>query len=608
MKKLSVLLPFIAVISLWCSEQFFPTEYVPVSYILNSSRNIEIANGIAKISAGHQTGILKTEITHTNLSDLTGFSVRIVGEIPDGCKVLLRIFWSYDGKNWLGPIDDWEVEPNDDEGPIDGYLYANPYYTAKPPARYYKAELHLFGSDGKSPVLGQFEFVFMNCGWTNHPITAVSPTVDEECPMPSIVPRGPDGWDCPIPDTFASGVPIYYDYVTHITIHHTAGATSTPPDPCAQMRNIWNYHVYTRGWNDIGYNFVLDHLGNIYHGRWNADLENFNVRGAHVSYHNSYTMGFSIMGNFEEDTLCYATLPAIYSLISWKCDQYDIDPYGSGWNGDGEHRYFVPTILGHRDWPDASTACPGANIYPLIPSIRDSVAARLSGSAIIVDNGDGEFTDGGTWYEGTYNPSSGWENDYEYCSSGGELDWAHWTPNLPEYGEYDVYMWWYAGSNRCNNVLVRIHGISDDTVFVSQKGTGSDWHYLGRFIFDAGSSGFVGINDETATDGDVVIADAVKWILINPLNISAKAEQKNKIEIAASPNPFNSSIKIDVNNSSISKAELQIKIYDLRGNIVASSTKTPFIWHPKKSNYSGIYLIRAFYNHHSTSRKVVFLK
>lgn len=594
------------------AELYFPTVYVNAPMLVNYADGIVLENGSARIVSGREYGILRTAVVKSPMDDITGFSFRLTGELPQGTKIISEIFWSYDGEKWLGPIVDREVEPNDYEGPHDGYLYANPYYTAKPPALYYRAKFHFYGDLSNSPTVSKVEFVFMDCGWTEQDVEKVSIPSVSVYPMPDFVPRGPDGWDCPIPDTFASGVPIYYSYVTHITIHHTAGATSTPTDPCAQMRNIWNYHVYTRGWNDIGYNFVLDHLGNIYHGRWNADLSSLNVRGAHVAYHNAYTMGFSVMGNFETDTLCLATLPAIYDLLSWKCDQYGIDPHGYDWNGDAGYEEYAPTILGHRDWSSASTACPGANFYPLIPMIRDSVALRIAGTGgatdtIIVDNGEPEFSTGGIWFDGTYNPSAGWDNDYLYCSTGGELDWAHWTPDLPVYGNYDVYMWWYAGSNRCNNVFVRIVGTDDDTTFISQQGSGSDWHYIGRYQFNSGSGGYVGIHDGTATDGDVVIADAVMWILAEPLDVQQKPYRQEIASIKITPNPFNLNCKIKLETGIAG----MLRIFDLSGRQVVEFIvpvgKSSLVWSPKNLP-PGIYLLKLETSTGSVVKKIAFTK
>ncbi|RKZ34916.1 hypothetical protein DRQ33_01110 [bacterium] len=144
----------------------------------------------------------------------------------------------------------------------------------------------------------------------------------------------------------------------------------------------------------------------------------------------------------------------------------------------------------------------------------DAVWFSPLGSGIIVDDGDPEFNTGGTWNVGSY-PDSGWYSDYLWANALDTVDdWATWTPYIPDSGVYDVYMWWMPAANRCDSVFVRIMGAYNDSMFVSQSTGITEWHYLGRFLFHSGSSGYVGLSDRSATDGDVIIADAVRWIYI----------------------------------------------------------------------------------------------
>ena len=272
--------------------------------------------------------------------------------------------------------------------------------------------------------------------------------------------------------------------------------------------------------------------------------------------------------------------------------------------------------------------------------------------SIIVDNGDPEFTNGGSWTAGSY--SGGWEGDYIFCDVTGD-NWARWTPDLPDDGEYDVYMWWLAGANRCDSVFVRVNGLANDSMVVSQKGTGSEWHYLGCHEFYAGTSGYVSLGDRTAVNGDVVIADAVLWIYNAPLGAEefVAPAKPGKMEISAWPNPFNASITINIDYRSESRSVEQIgsgpagvgadftpasvEIYDVSGRKIAdaepveagagrlekdtSTGSVPsfaplnkggkggsYIWRPDESLSSGVYLVRAKVGNNAKSQRVVYLK
>ena len=55
-------------------------------------------------------------------------------------------------------------------------------------------------------------------------------------------------------------------------VHHTAGGVpTTPAKSAAMVRGIEVYHVRSNGWNDIGYNFLVDPFGQIFEGRKRRD-------------------------------------------------------------------------------------------------------------------------------------------------------------------------------------------------------------------------------------------------------------------------------------------------------------------------------------------------
>jgi len=165
--------------------------------------------------------------------------------------------------------------------------------------------------------------------------------------------------------------------ITHAAVHHTVTA-NRPPDPPQVMRQIWDWHVNDNGWLDIGYNFLIDHEGTIYQGRYNPWLANTDVRGAHAGNANSQSTGLALLGQFEPGASpdvgdpASLALDALVKMISWRFGQNDINPMGSAVipvNPGGTRN--LPTIFGHRDV--SATACPGDNLYTLLPGIWTEV-------------------------------------------------------------------------------------------------------------------------------------------------------------------------------------------------------------------------------------------
>ena len=63
--------------------------------------------------------------------------------------------------------------------------------------------------------------------------------------------------------------PTYAAGVQFAVVHHTAGSNSyTASQSAAIVRGIEVYHVKGNGWNDIGYNFLVDKYGQVFEGRF----------------------------------------------------------------------------------------------------------------------------------------------------------------------------------------------------------------------------------------------------------------------------------------------------------------------------------------------------
>ncbi len=162
-------------------------------------------------------------------------------------------------------------------------------------------------------------------------------------------------------------------------VHHTAGTNDyTRAQSAAIVRGIEVYHVEGNGWNDIGYNFLVDRFGTIYEGRGGGIDQN--VIGAHALGFNAGTVGVSMMGNFTSVAPTQAQQAALVRLLAWRLDVAHIDPlstvvYTSGGNAKFHAGKVVTlrAISGHRD--TGPSECPGSAAYALLPSIARRVAA-----------------------------------------------------------------------------------------------------------------------------------------------------------------------------------------------------------------------------------------
>ncbi|XP_078696847.1 peptidoglycan-recognition protein SC2-like [Branchiostoma floridae x Branchiostoma belcheri] len=139
--------------------------------------------------------------------------------------------------------------------------------------------------------------------------------------------------------------------VGKLVIHHSDGywrhlsnwgGYTDQEEYMARVREIQEDHM-EQGWDDIGYNFLIDGFGNVYVGRgWD------NV-GAHAPCCNSDSIGINFLGYFEDELPTREALKAGKDLIAcW--NDLEIGPH---WDFG---------VRCHSDVGAASgeTVCPGA--------------------------------------------------------------------------------------------------------------------------------------------------------------------------------------------------------------------------------------------------------
>ncbi len=157
-------------------------------------------------------------------------------------------------------------------------------------------------------------------------------------------------------------------------VHHTVNANEYTEDQVPGIiRSIYAYHVKSRGWSDIGYNFLVDRFGRIWEGRYGGIDKP--VIGAHTLNYNQYSFAMSAIGNFETAQPTDVMLRAYGQLFAWKLSLHGVDPASTS---QRVGRSTFQAINGHRD--AGSTACPGKHLYAQLPAIR-TYASEGAGTA-----------------------------------------------------------------------------------------------------------------------------------------------------------------------------------------------------------------------------------
>ncbi|MET7516151.1 N-acetylmuramoyl-L-alanine amidase [Streptomyces sp. NPDC005480] len=208
--------------------------------------------------------------------------------------------------------------------------------------------------------------------------------------QPDITSRA--GWGAD--ESIVADPPTYTTDTKAVFVHHTAGTNDyTCAESASIIRGILTYHVKSNGWNDIGYNFLVDKCGTVFEGR--AGGVDKPVYGAHTYGFNTDTSGVAVLGDFNTATSTPAVRDAIAQLAAWKLGLYGINPADSivmaagADNGKFTQGQLVTMnrISGHRDgYP---TECPGNNLYGDLPAIRTLAASKNSPAKGADVNGDG---------------------------------------------------------------------------------------------------------------------------------------------------------------------------------------------------------------------------
>jgi hypothetical protein len=197
--------------------------------------------------------------------------------------------------------------------------------------------------------------------------------------QPEILPRSAwGGQDCVAEDVEYSTRTRVEVLMVHHTIHSANANAYSSADVPELLYAICSYHVGVRGWNDIGYNTLIDSSGRIWEGRGGGVDQP--VRGAHAAGFNSASVGVAFIGDHNVAPPTAAAQDAFVTYAAWRMDVAHIDPRSvpvvisrdSPTYPDG---VAVPlrAVSGHRDV--GTTGCPGSIAYNLLGSLTERVLA-----------------------------------------------------------------------------------------------------------------------------------------------------------------------------------------------------------------------------------------
>lgn len=136
---------------------------------------------------------------------------------------------------------------------------------------------------------------------------------------------------------------------TYIIVHHSGAEEK-------DTEQIRRYHMQSRGWRDIGYNYIVERNGRVVTGR------SLDIAGAHCKDKQMNTRGIGVcmIGNMQNHPPLPAQYEALINQLAALAKRYDIP---------------VKNILGHKEVP-SPTDCPGR--YVDMAKVRQDVEKQLN--------------------------------------------------------------------------------------------------------------------------------------------------------------------------------------------------------------------------------------
>ena len=166
-------------------------------------------------------------------------------------------------------------------------------------------------------------------------------------------------------------------------VHHTVNASDySAAEAPSIVLGICRYHRNGNGWNDIGYNALVDRFGTLYQGRAGGIQKA--VVGAHAQGFNAETTSISSIGTHTTLPISAVARAAIVDYLAWKLTAHLIPATGKATltSAGGEasryesgKRVRLNRVIGHRDV--GLTSCPGNAAYAILAKLRRQVQQQI---------------------------------------------------------------------------------------------------------------------------------------------------------------------------------------------------------------------------------------
>ncbi len=126
------------------------------------------------------------------------------------------------------------------------------------------------------------------------------------------------------------------NFITHIILHHSL----TKDSGTVSTQAIRNYHVFDRGWRNIGYHYIIEIVNDypeIFVGRMMTET------GAHTRGLNQKSIGICIVGNFDKKKPSKILWNKAIKLVKSLKIVFNIP---------------IDNVIGHREYKKTKS-CPG---------------------------------------------------------------------------------------------------------------------------------------------------------------------------------------------------------------------------------------------------------